>query len=289
MSLVSNPSSSFPAGHKRSRVSATLPVSAYETPEELGGDLASAVLSAVGSARDRGSRFVLGCPSGRSLMSTYRAMGEQAAREGADLSHLAIAMMDEYVLRTGAAYAPCPADAHYSCHRYAHKEIRAVLNLGLGAAKGVAEASVWLPDPTRPAAYEAHLRDSGGVDLFLLASGASDGHIAFNAPGSARDSRCRVVELAETTRRDNLATFPQFATIDEVPRHGVTVGLGTIAEASKEVVLVMHGSDKRITARRVLTAAGFTPDWPATIVLECANPRVVLDRAAQGAGADPLP
>ncbi len=264
---------------------APLPSSVFDTPEDLGHDLAAAILSALGRAADEGRRFVLGCPSGRSLQSTYAALGERAARERADLSAVTIAMMDEYVRPDDMGFAPCPTDVHYSCRRFAHQEIRAVFNRGLPAAKGIAEANVWLPDPRRPAEYDERMRQAGGVDLFLLASGSSDGHIAFNAPGSTRDSRCRIVELAETTRRDNLATFPAFASIDEVPRHGVTVGLGTIADLSKEVVLVMHGPDKKTAAHRVLASPRFEPEWPATIVFECASARVLLDRAAQEAQA----
>ena len=262
-------------------MSATLPASVFDTPEDLGRDLAAAILSALGRARGKGRGFVLGCPSGRSFRSTYAALAGQASREGADLSALAIAMMDEYVQADEAGFTPCPADVHYSCRRFAHEEIRAVLNRGLPAAEGVAEANVWLPDPRQPGEYDARLREAGGVDLFLLASGASDGHIAFNAPGTARDSRCRVVELAETTRRDNLATFPAFAAIDEVPRHGVTVGLGTIVDSSREVALVLHGPHKKAAARRVLASSRFTAEWPATIVFECAKARILLDRAAQ--------
>jgi glucosamine-6-phosphate deaminase len=249
----------------------------FDTPDALGCDLAAAILVALA-----GRRFVLGCPSGRSLRSTYAALGKAAARAGADLSGLVIAMMDEYVRPTGTGFAPCPSDAHYSCRGFARDEIRAVLNRGVPADRGVPEENIWIPNPGRPADFDARLEEAGGVDLFLLASGTSDGHVAFNGPGSARDSRTRVVALPETTRRDNLATFPAFATLDQVPRHGVTVGLGTIAEFSRKVVLVMHGRGKNGAARRLLSSTRFTPDWPTTIVFACADARVMLDRAAAG-------
>ena len=56
---------------------APLPSSVFDTPEDLGHDLAAAILSALGRAADEGRRFVLGCPSGRSLQSTYAALGER--------------------------------------------------------------------------------------------------------------------------------------------------------------------------------------------------------------------
>src|SRR5690606_32844684 len=111
-------------------------------------------------------------------------------------------------------------------------------------------------------------------------SGASDGHVAFNPPGTPLDSRTRIVELAPSTRRDNLSTFPAFASLDEVPTHGVSVGLGTIARLSRRVVLVMHGSHKRHAATRLAQCSDFTPDWPASVIYRCSQPLVLLDRAA---------
>ena len=73
------------------------------------------------------------------------------------------------------------------------------------------------------------------------------------------------MHLAESTRRDNLATFPAFASVDEVPEQGVSVGLGTISRA-KRLRLVLHGADKREACERLLALDGFDPDWPASIV-----------------------
>src|SRR5207237_3790602 len=114
----------------------------------------------------------------------------------------------------------------------------------IAAPLGIPEERVWLPDPQDPSAYDERIAAAGGIDLFLLASGASDGHVAFLPPGSPRDGGTSVVELAETTRTDNLATFPRFAALDEVPLHGVSVGLATIAGA-RAARLVLHGPGKR--------------------------------------------
>jgi hypothetical protein len=122
--------------------------------------------------------------------------------------------------------------------------------------------NVWLPDPADPAAFDARLAAAGGVDLFLLASGASDGHVGFNPPGTAIDSGSRVVRLAETTRRDNLGTFPAFEELAAVPTHGVSVGLGTIARLSASVVMVLNGAHKQAAALRLLSEAAFTPTGP---------------------------
>jgi glucosamine-6-phosphate deaminase len=226
----------------------------FADPPQLGVALAREVLARY-EATDR--PFLLGCPGGRSLCSTYAAL----AAEGRTLDRLVVVMMDEYV---GA-----PRDAHYSCTRFAHDVIAGPL----GARE------VWLPDERDPDAYDARIEQAGGIDLFLLASGASDGHVAFLPPGSRREGRTAVVSLATSTRRDNLATFPRFRSLDDVPLHGVSVGLATIS-AARTLRLVLHGADKRAAATRLLALEHFDPLWPASVVHDHADAEIWLDREA---------
>ena len=94
--------------------------------------------------------------------------------------------------------------------------------------------------PFRPtSAYEDKIDGSMGIDLCILGIG-SNGHIAFNEPGSSFDSRTRVVDLSEQTIQDNSRFFDS---IDDVPTQAITMGLGTIME-SKKVVLMASGVDK---------------------------------------------
>jgi glucosamine-6-phosphate deaminase len=231
-------------------------VRVFPDPETLGEALADEILTRY---RRTDGAFLLGCPGGRSLRTTYRAL---AARR-ADLSRLVVVMMDEYV--------PAPPDAHYSCTRFAREELAAPL--------GLPDDRVWLPDPGEPAEYDERIDRAGGIDLFLLASGASDGHVAFLPPGSPRDGRTSVVPLATTTRRDNLSTFPQFRSLEEVPLHGVSVGLATIAGA-RAARLVLNGGDKRDATRRVLAVDRFDPEWPASIVHDCTDGEIWVDEEA---------
>jgi glucosamine-6-phosphate deaminase len=228
----------------------------FDDPETLGGALAGEILTRYDAAE---GRFLLGCPGGRSLRSTYGAL---AGRRRA-LSRLVVVMMDEYV--------GVPAGAHHSCAGFARRELAGPLRLGDG--------QVWLPDAGDPAAYDEHIEAAGGIDTFLLASGASDCHVAFLPPCSPRDGRTAVVQLAESTRRDNLATFPEFRSLDEVPRHGVSVGLGTIARA-RALRLVLHGRDKRTAAARILGHDRFEPAWPATVVHDHPDAEIWVDREA---------
>lgn len=256
-------------------------VRVFPDADALGATLAREILDGIDAARSEGRRFVLGCPGGRSARSTYQALARQVS--GADLGHLVIAMMDDYIEPgPDGTWQHVPADAHFSCRRFAAEEI--VAPLDAAAAVGIAPGHVWLPDPADPAAYADQLAAAGGVDHFIVASGASDGHVAFVKPGMALDGGVSVIPLAESTRRDNMATFPAFRALEEVPDHGVSVGLGTIATLSRRVTLVMHGAAKRETARRVLGATAFEPDWPATFIHGCPGASIWLDEAA-----DPRP
>jgi glucosamine-6-phosphate deaminase len=258
----------------------------YPDPDALGKALALEITNGIEAARVQGRRYVLGCPGGRSARSTFQALAGLAA--GADLRHLVIAMMDEYLVPGANGSLGVPRDsAHYSCRRFALEEI--VEPLTAAAARGIDPDHVWLPDPADPDGYESRLADAGGVDLFIVASGASDGHVAFLPPGTALDSRSAIVQIADTTRRDNLATFPEFRSLEEVPRFGVSVGLGTIVRQSRRVVMVMHGAAKRDSAARVLAASDFDLSWPATFIHRCPDPGLWLDAAAYPGDRDAVP
>jgi len=258
----------------------------FGDPKHLGAATASLVVERLAD-RPAGRPFLLGCPGGRSLRSTYRALALQAAGAGLDLSGLVVVMMDEYLVPTsGGRLVPVdPAEAH-SCRRFGSEEILTPLNAALAGAGAPESAQVpsgnlWLPDPDDPGEYERQIEAAGGIDLFLLASGAGDGHVAFNTPGASPASRIRVVDLPVSTRRDNLATFPSFrGRLEAVPPAGVTVGIATIREHSAEAVLVAHGQDKRHAVQRIAAATGYDPDWPATVLAECRAPRLFVDRAA---------
>ncbi|MFM9842570.1 MAG: 6-phosphogluconolactonase [Dongiaceae bacterium] len=259
-------------------------VTVFDNSQVLGRVLAAEILERIRVAGGQGLPYLLGCPGGRSLRSTYQALAQLVGKTRQDLSRLVIVMMDEYLHRfADGRFENCPADAPYGCVSFARREIRGQLNDELPQEYWLPLENIWVPDPADPAAYDARIESAGGIDLFLLASGASDGHVAFNPPGVALDSGAHIQELAEETRRDNLETFPEFGSLEAVPSHGVTIGLGTICRYSKEAVLVIHGSHKKATARRVWAAKEFDPAWPATIIHACKNGRVFLDRAAAGA------
>ena len=119
--------------------------------------------------------------------------------------------------------------------------------------------------------YERALRDAGGIDLQLLGIGRN-GHIAFNEPGSARDSRTRLVELAPQTIEDNGLDR------EEGPRHAITMGVATILEA-RRIHLLAFGDAKAEMIRRALQG-GVGPEVPASFLREHDDVAVWLDAAA---------
>lgn len=260
------------------------PLRVLPSPAAIGEEVAQRVLLAIARARQSGRRFLLGCPTGRTPRPIYDAMGRLVAASKQDLSHVVLVMMDEYLVPGPDSLVYAPAAEPWACHHFVQVEIADRLNGGLSAERRLRDESVWFPDPRDPSAYDGAIAEAGGIDLFLLASGASDGHVAFNPPGSPRDSRTRIVPLSESTRRDNLETFPAFGTLAAVPRHGITVGIATIA-AAREAVMIVWGGGKRLTLSRMLGAERYEPEWPATVIHECGRPEIIADAEA-AAGLD---
>ncbi len=119
--------------------------------------------------------------------------------------------------------------------------------------------------------YDAAIRAAGGIDVQILGLG-SNGHIGFNEPTSSFASRTRVKTLAPATREANARFFPS---IDEVPTHCVTQGLGTILEAER-LILVAHGAAKA-EAVAAAVEGPLSSFVPATVLQLHALATVVVD------------
>ena len=115
--------------------------------------------------------------------------------------------------------------------------------------------------PFRPfSAFEDKIKGSKGIDLCILGIG-SNGHIAFNEPGSSFKSRTRVVNLSEQTIKDNSRFFDS---VDDVPTQAITMGLETIME-SKKIVLMANGVNK-LNILNVAMNGDVTEKVPASIL-----------------------
>ena len=121
------------------------------------------------------------------------------------------------------------------------------------------------------ARFESLIR-SNPIDLQLLGTGRN-GHIAFNEPGSERDSVTRLVELDETTRSDNGSDFGGLA-----PQWAITQGVATILSA-KKILLVATGAAKKEPLARLM-AGEVDNDWPVTYLIGHPDLVVLADQAA---------
>ncbi|CCH80347.1 Glucosamine-6-phosphate deaminase [Nostocoides japonicum T1-X7] len=233
------------------------------TPEEVGRRAADSVLAALPDDRDP----VLGLATGSSPLGLYRELGRAVSEGRADFSSAYGFALDEYV--------GLPPGHPQGYHQVLLREVSETvglppdrLNVPDGSGRTLAELTAGAR------AYEERIRTVGGVDVQILGIGAN-GHLGFNEPGSALTSRTRVKRLAARTRTDN-ARF--FETIEDVPTHCVTQGLGTILDA-RRLVLVATGSAK---AHAIAAAAEgpLTASVPASILQWHADTVLVLDEDA---------
>ena len=259
-------------------------VRVFRTPDDIGEALADRILRSIATAAAAGNGFLLGLPTGRTPRPVYAAMARRLTTAPQSLAHVTLVMMDEYLVEAadGFRYALTPGAP--SCHAFTDAEIVAPLNAALPPTSRIRRSHVWFPDPLDPGDYDARITALGGIDFFLVASGAGDGHVAFNPPGSDLASLSRIVTLSEQTRRDNLLTFPALGRLENVPRFGVTVGVATIV-AAREVVMVAWGEGKRDTVARMRAARGYDPSWPATLIHACTQGEIWVDEAASGVPA----
>lgn len=256
----------------------SLTIETDELAETVSAKRARNLRERIVAARAAGSNLVIGVPAGRTLTPMIEALRDQLRENPIALDGLLVILMDDYALRSGDTWRAPDVTAHYSCRRFGEWMI-AELSGAVAPLAGISEDHLWSPSPADPASYDEAIESAGGIDIFYVAVGASDGHIAFNPPGSALNSRTRIIPLAVSTRTDNLRTFPDFASLDEVPTHGVSVGIATIAGA-REIEMLAFGEGKAEAVRRVLHATDFDIEWPASFVHIHSAARLFLDREA---------
>ena len=174
--------------------------------------------------------LVLGLATGRTMEQVYGHLAEMRKREKLDFSLCRTFNLDEYV-------GLPPKDPHsyrYYMDEHFFKRVnidRRNTHLPNGAARDLAAECRH---------YEEMIHDCGGIDVQLLGIGA-DGHIGFNEPLSALRSRTREKALTPATIRQNAGLFR--GGVSAVPRRALTMGVGTILDASHILTLVT-GSDK---------------------------------------------
>ena len=122
--------------------------------------------------------------------------------------------------------------------------------------------------------YDSLIEQAGGIDLQILGIG-SDGHIAFNEPGTSFDSLTHVAELAQSTIEDNSRFFNS---IEEVPTKAVTMGLSSIMKA-KKIVLIATGTNKAEAIEGLLQGL-ITENLPCSILRRHPDVTIYVDKDA---------
>ena len=221
------------------------------------GELVAAL---VADALARRPDAVLGVATGSSPLPVYTAL---AGRAGPAPAHLVA--LDEYV--------GLPSGHPQSYRATILREVAGPLGVPAGRVH-VPDGS--LPDLTAAAAdFEDTIAALGGVDVQLLGIG-SNGHLAFNEPGSALTSRTRAVDLTARTREDNARFFG--GTVDDVPRRALTQGIATLLQA-RSLVLVARGAAKASAVRAALLGP-IDAACPASALRRHPCVTLVLDIAA---------
>jgi glucosamine-6-phosphate deaminase len=194
--------------------------------DELGREAARIVATAV----HRNPFLRLGLATGSTTIGMYKELARLHRDEGLDLSRVVTFNLDEYL--------GLPASHPQSFRYFMHQHFFAHVN--------VAKDNIHIPDGAITGdydqycrAYEQSIRDAGGIDLQVLGIGRN-GHIGFNEPTYSLGSRTRLKVLTNETIEDNRKFFHPG---EEIPQCAITVGIGTILEA-KRILLLASGSSK---------------------------------------------
>jgi glucosamine-6-phosphate deaminase len=222
------------------------------------------VADAVGALVDCRPAPVLGLATGSTPLPVYRELARRVAAGDLSLASVRAFLLDEYV-----GLPPGHPEAYRA---FIARELEAHVDFAAGAVRGPEADAADVPAAC--AAYEEAIRTAGGVDLQLLGIG-TDGHIGFNEPGSSLASRTRIKTLTDQTRQDN-ARF--FGSLDEVPRHVVTQGIGTILDARHLVLLAFGGVKATAVAHAV--EGPVTAMVPASALQLHPHATVVVDEDA---------
>ena len=207
---------------------------------------------------------VLGMATGSTPLGLYQELVRLHREEGLDFAQVTTFNLDEYVgLRS---------DDPHSYHHFMHEHFFRHVN--------IPDANTYIPSGTTVnheafcAWYEERIGERGGIDMQILGIG-SDGHIAFNEPGSSLRSRTRLKTLARQTIEDNARFFDR---VEDVPVYAITMGVGTILEA-QHVLLLANGAAKSSAVARAIEGP-ITSMITASALQLHPSVRVFLDRAA---------
>lgn len=207
---------------------------------------------------------VLGLATGSTPLKPYSQMIELYKKGVVDFSKVTTFNLDEYV--------NLDVNDKNSYHSFMHENLFGHINIpeeNINFLDGNAE------DPEEECRrYEEKIKAAGGIDIQLLGIG-SNGHIAFNEPADCFQRWSHVVTLKESTVKDNSRFFKS---IDEVPTQAVTMGIGSIMQAKK--ILIIAIGENKAKAIKQLIDGNVTPMCPASVLQFHTDVTLMLDKAA---------
>lgn len=243
-----------------------IPTRVFTSAAEASLMLAREIADLIRQRVAEGRCAVLGLATGSTPTSVYNELVRMHQQEGLSFQNVVSFNLDEYY----------PIERHelQSYHRFMHEYLFDHVD--------IRPENVHIPDGTIPIdrvpefceRYERTIVEAGGIDIQLLGIGRT-GHIGFNEPGSARDSRTRLITLDRVTRVDAASDF--FGE-QHVPRRAITMGVGTILSARK-VVLLSFGEHKAGVIAQAVEGP-VTSAVAASFLQEHPDARMVLDEAA---------
>ena len=254
------------ASHRHVLTVERVPTVVYPTSDEASKAVAGEIASLIRSCRETGRQAVLGLPTGSTPMAVYDELVRLHRDEGLSFSNVVTFNLDEYW--------PMQPEELQSYRRFMHEHLFDHIDID--------PANIHIPDGTIPLdavddfcrAYERQIEEAGGIDLLVLGIGRT-GHIGFNEPGSPRDSRTRLITLDRVTRMDAASDF--FGEWN-VPRKAITMGVGTILDA-RRLILLAFGEHKARVIRKAVEEP-VTPSVAASFLQEHRDARLVVDRPA---------
>lgn len=207
---------------------------------------------------------ILGLATGSTPLKPYSQMIELYKKGVVDFSKITTFNLDEYV--------NLDVNDKNSYHSFMHENLFDHINIpeeNINFLDGNAE------DPEEECRrYEEKIKAAGGIDIQLLGIG-SNGHIAFNEPADCFQRWSHVVTLKESTVKDNSRFFKS---IDEVPTQAVTMGIGSIMQAKK--ILIIAIGENKAKAIKQLIDGNVTPMCPASVLQFHTDVTLMLDKAA---------
>ena len=210
---------------------------------------------------------VLGLATGRTPLCLYQELIRLHREEGLDFSRVTTFNLDEYV--------GLPPTHVQSYHWFMREHLFRHINIDL--------AHTHIPDGTAAdlheecRGYERKIEAAGGIDLQLLGLGRN-GHIGFNEPTGSLRSRTWIKILSEQTLRDNSAVFGSF---ENMPRHAITMGIGTILDARRCLLLAFSPSKARAVVNMI--EGPLAAMCPASALQWHPRATVVLDESSSAA------